>query len=211
MGEIGCWSVTGLKGLKTYCLLLIVQLTLKCTSLGLALNTTYQPRVRSLQGNLRLGSIHQGEVWDFPVMTEWMRLISYLLYVNSIKNTGSNFQLPVASLLGHSRPCSLNWNKPGVVIETTRHSWGKLSSPDVSSTSPKSWWAVLISQFFCFSNSSTNITCPSGKLKTEFTSPIAKSTSPGLSDTTFFARCLAASWRVHTTVQCNQYKSPCNS
>ena len=30
--------------------------------------------------------------------------------------------------------------------------------------------------------------CPSGKLSTEFTSPIAKSTSPGLSDTTFFAR-----------------------
>ena len=28
-----------------------------------------------------------------------------------------------------------------------------------------------------------------GKLKTEFTSPIAKSTSPGLSDTTFFAHC----------------------
>ena len=30
--------------------------------------------------------------------------------------------------------------------------------------------------------------CPSGKLSTEFTSPIAKSTSPRLSDTTFFAR-----------------------
>jgi len=30
--------------------------------------------------------------------------------------------------------------------------------------------------------------CPSGKLSTEFTSPIAKSTSPGLSDMTFFAR-----------------------
>ena len=28
-----------------------------------------------------------------------------------------------------------------------------------------------------------------GKLITEFTSPIAQSTSPGLSDTTFFARC----------------------
>ena len=28
-----------------------------------------------------------------------------------------------------------------------------------------------------------------GKLKTEVTSPIAKSTTPGLSDTTFFARC----------------------
>ena len=33
------------------------------------------------------------------------------------------------------------------------------------------------------------ITCPSGKLETEFTGPIAKSTSPRLSDTTFFARC----------------------
>jgi len=30
--------------------------------------------------------------------------------------------------------------------------------------------------------------CPPGKLSTEFTSPIAKSTSPGLSYTTFFAR-----------------------
>ena len=28
-----------------------------------------------------------------------------------------------------------------------------------------------------------------GKLKTEFTSLIAKSTNPGLSDTTFFAHC----------------------
>ena len=35
-----------------------------------------------------------------------------------------------------------------------------------------------------------NITCPSGKLRTEFTSPIAKSTSPGLLDTAFFARCV---------------------
>ena len=33
------------------------------------------------------------------------------------------------------------------------------------------------------------MTCASGKLKTEFTSPIAKSTSPELSDTTFFAHC----------------------
>ena len=32
-------------------------------------------------------------------------------------------------------------------------------------------------------------TCPLGKLRTEFTSPISKSTSSGLSDTTFFARC----------------------
>ena len=40
------------------------------------------------------------------------------------------------------------------------------------------------------------MTCPSGKLKTEFTSPIAKSTSRGLSDTTFFARCLIAHFSV---------------
>ena len=48
----------------------------------------------------------------------------------------------------------------------------------------------LISQFFCNLNSSKNFICPTGKLITEFTSPIAKSTSPGLSDTAFFARCL---------------------
>ena len=33
-----------------------------------------------------------------------------------------------------------------------------------------------------------NSTCPSRKLRTKITSPIAKSTSPRLSDTTFFAR-----------------------
>ena len=37
----------------------------------------------------------------------------------------------------------------------------------------------MILQFFGYLNSSKNITCPSGKLKTAFTSPIAKSTSPG--------------------------------
>ena len=47
----------------------------------------------------------------------------------------------------------------------------------------------MISQFFCKLNSSKYFTCPSGKLRTEFTSPIAKSTSPGLSDASFFARC----------------------
>ena len=36
-------------------------------------------------------------------------------------------------------------------------------------------------------NSPQKVTCPSGKLRTEFTSSIAKSTSPGLLDTTFFA------------------------
>ena len=47
-------------------------------------------------------------------------------------------------------------------------------------SSPKNVWrAELISQFFCNLNSSKNFTCPLGTLRTEFTSPIAKSTSPG--------------------------------
>ena len=49
------------------------------------------------------------------------------------------------------------------------------------------WWAELISQFFFNLNLSKNFTCPSFKLSSKFTSPIAKSTSPRLSDTTFFA------------------------
>ena len=40
--------------------------------------------------------------------------------------------------------------------------------------------------------------CPLGKLSTEFTSPIAKSTSPGLSDTTFFAPCLGKTLYSHS-------------
>ena len=63
---------------------------------------------------------------------------------------------------------------------------GKLMSLQLA---PKTFWlAELMSQFFYYTNSSKNITCPSGKLKTEFISPIAKLTSSGLSDTTFFAR-----------------------
>ena len=78
------------------------------------------------------------------------------------------------------------------VIFTACHS-GRLkltiTSPNIISTSPQNvWWAGLILQFFCNLNSSKNLTCPSGQLKTEFTSLIAKSTSPGLLDATFFAR-----------------------
>ena len=45
--------------------------------------TTYLLRVRSLQGNFRPRPWVQyikAEVWDFLVMTEWTRLISYLLF-----------------------------------------------------------------------------------------------------------------------------------
>ena len=71
-----------------------------------------------------------------------------------------------------------------------RASWSKhLLAQTSFQLAPKAFRrAELISHFFCYSNSSKNITCPSDKLKTDFTCPIAKSTSPGLSDTTFFAR-----------------------
>ena len=52
----------------------------------------------------------------------------------------------------------------------------------------------LISQFYCNWNSLKNFTCVSVKLRTEFTSLIAKSTSPWLSDTTFFACCVMQNW-----------------
>ena len=78
------------------------------------------------------------------------------------------------------------------VIFTACHS-GKLkltfTSPNIISTSPQNvLMRRLISQFSRNLNSSKNFTCPSGKLITEFTSPIARSTSLGQSDTTFFAR-----------------------
>ena len=86
-------------------------------------------------------------------------------------------------------------NAKNLVIFKACHS-GKLkleyTSPNIISTSPKTyWWAELISQFFCYLNSSQNFTCRqvnlSDKLRTKFTNPIAKSTSLRLSDTTFFA------------------------
>ena len=65
------------------------------------------------------------------------------------------------------------------------------TTPNVISTNPKTfWWAELIAQFFCNLDFSKNFTCLSGKLRTKFTGPIAKSTSPWLSDTTFFAHCI---------------------
>ena len=62
-----------------------------------------------------------------------------------------------------------------------RQAEGKIYySPNIISTSPKKvLMSRLISKFFGNLNSSKNFTCP-----------IAKSTNPGLSDTTFFARCI---------------------
>ena len=47
--------------------------------------------------------------------------------------------------------------------------------------------AGLITVLLLFLNSPKNFTCSLGKLRTEGTSTLAKSTSPGLSDSTVFA------------------------
>ena len=61
------------------------------------------------------------------------------------------------------------------------------SSPKVISTRLKKIDEQDWLQFFCNLNSPKKTTCRSGKLRTEFTGPITKSTRPRLSDTTFFA------------------------
>ena len=61
---------------------------------------------------------------------------------------------------------------------------GKMSAPSTSSLSVELLSRVIDVKYGCFTFTFTFY--PSGKLKTEFTSPIAKSASPGLLDTTFF-------------------------
>ena len=76
-------------------------------------------------------------------------------------------------------------------------SWrkGKLklafASPDVTSTNPQNFLTSRIDFTvpLLFNYSSKNITCPSDKSKTGFTSPIAKSTNPRLLDTTLHTEC----------------------
>ena len=81
------------------------------------------------------------------------------------------------------------------IIFTACHS-GKLklafTSPDVISTGPKNFCSSVIQI-----PHKTSLARRTSHLKTEFTSPIAKSTSPGLSDSTFFARW--SSNRVHVS------------
>ena len=93
------------------------------------------------------------------------------------------------------------WGEGGVLLilwncsswhPVTRQHIGILAStrPKVISTGLKKklMSRIIWLQLFCNLNSPKKITRRLGKLRTEFTSPIAKSTSPRLSDTTFFAR-----------------------
>ena len=86
-----------------------------------------------------------------------------------------------------------NWQGAKKVVCTAYHS-GKLkltvTSPNIITTSPKNVLMSRLISHFCNLNPSKNFICPSGKLRREFISPIAKSTSPRLLDTTFFAHWL---------------------
>ena len=86
---------------------------------------------------------------------------------------------------GHQRSRYIRAQRKSFLQPASRASW----SYHLRAQTSIFWWAELTSHFFCKLNSSKYFTCPLGKLRTEFTSPIAKSTSPGLSDTTFFVHC----------------------
>ena len=60
--------------------------------------------------------------------------------------------------------------------------------PNVISTSPPNFLMSTVHSSSVSCIPQKKATCPSGKLRTEFTSPKPKSTSPGLSDMTFFVR-----------------------
>ena len=102
------------------------------------------------------------------------------------------------SISTHSKVKFLTTDLPGnqgakKIIFTACHS-GKLklafTSPDVISTSSKSFSSSRIDfTFLLLFKFLKEHHLPVGQVKTDFTSPIAKFTSPGLSDTTFFARC----------------------
>ena len=61
------------------------------------------------------------------------------------------------------------------------------TSPKVISTSPKKFLMSIGYSSSVIQIPSKNFVCPSCKLRIEITSPVAKSTSPRLSDTTFLA------------------------
>ena len=119
--------------------------------------------------------------------------LNRFVFVNLPMQVPTLMRFSLAIFVAFLMICSLQQNKRG--IKSTELGWwykpgckeSHFYSMPFGQAEANIYW--LISQFFCILNSSKNFTCLSGKLITEFTSPIAKSTSPGLSDTTFFARC----------------------
>ena len=98
-----------------------------------------------------------------------------------------NFSIPSPALLRSNQ--TFHWNTDWMLLLTGCKENHFYSLP-FGQAEASIWQGELISQFFLNSNCSKNTTWPLGKLKTEFTSPTAKSTSPWPLDTTFFACCL---------------------
>ena len=120
MGEIECWSVTGLKGLKTCCLLRIYTVDSKMYIIRTGIKYHLSTESEVITGKSQTGVNTSRRSLRFS-HNDWVDEVNK--YSLICQNTGSNFQHPLTSLLGHSRSCSVNWNKPGDAIETTRHSF----------------------------------------------------------------------------------------
>ena len=81
----------------------------------------------------------------------------------------------------HSGKLKLEYTSPNVIPTSPKNNFTGRNDLGIPSSS-----VIWISQ--------KNFSCPLIKLRTKFTSPIAKPTSPGLSDTTFFARWLKSNF-----------------
>ena len=132
-----------------------------------------------------LSQQHENEMKHFKHWLPWDKIMTNKPLHSTINNI-SHYSSAKSNFSHNNRV-----QRKSFLQLAIRASWSQhLLAQTSLQLAPKTFWlAELISWFFCYSNSSKNITCPSGKIKTEFTSPIAKSTSPGPSDTTFFAYC----------------------
>jgi len=84
-------------------------------------------------------------------MTERTRLISYLLYgVFCAGKNRKRFSISVAGARGHSRPCSLNRENPGRVIETRRGSRNSFFENETIFVfiTPRSWANLALKKNF---------------------------------------------------------------
>ena len=135
--------------------------------------------------------------WDISTMSSTMHLFCPLKYSMIVKSRPAAVAIRASSSWLACEQQTyfvfpvVEKRRPKIRLLFAGYSWHVLAQKS-SQQAPKAfWWRGLITQFLRNLNSSKNFTCPSGKLlRTGFTSPMAKSTSPGLSDTTFFARCV---------------------
>ena len=90
----------------------------------------------------------------------------------------TSFSISIMGSYTSENNCSCQWRR-----ESTGHMYDISGLAWLASDGSPLFAVPMFLFGWALCNTST------GKLRTEFTSPIAKSTTPGLSDTTFFARC----------------------